>query len=185
MAQQIHFVHEQKPGTALDSTQVRALRSHVRKVNLERSQQKSTRRLENFRSLTITDFTEDGRMKNGKRKQPSQRDATILQTEIEDLPEKAGPRQRCHYDRALSRSTMPTGLFHFVSSSTTDGYPLLQCDCGRAKSLSQRRQSVSPPSSSRASPPGSAIHPFLSTISDAVELEEDRIAHLLNSCKPS
>ncbi|KAI1623117.1 hypothetical protein EDD37DRAFT_458923 [Exophiala viscosa] len=66
----IHFVHDNEPGTPLDTEQTRALRSHVRKVNLERLQQRTTQRMENFRSLSIDDFSQHGEIKPEKRRFP-------------------------------------------------------------------------------------------------------------------
>ncbi|KIV76954.1 hypothetical protein, variant [Exophiala sideris] len=66
----IHFVHDNEPGTPLDNEQIRALRSHVRKINLERLQQRTTERMENFRSLSVNDFSKHGEIKPEKRRFP-------------------------------------------------------------------------------------------------------------------
>ncbi|KIW70787.1 hypothetical protein, variant [Phialophora macrospora] len=178
MSQQIHFV-ETKPGTALDSSQVRALRSHVRKVNLERSNQKSTRRLENFRSLTITDFSEAGKAKGAKKKQSSQPDVTQLETEIQDLPWGEDPPQDCPL--APGSPEIPTRAFQCLS--TPDGQFLpKRCNCN--KSSPPHRQSPGPSrrSSPIDSPQSDGIHPHAVQIANAIDVDEARINDLLRSC---
>ncbi|OAP61400.1 hypothetical protein AYL99_03603 [Fonsecaea erecta] len=182
MSQPIHFVHETKPGSSLDSSQVRALRSHVRKVNLERSNQKSTRRLENFRSLTITDFSEGGKVKSGKRKQPPNVDAChSLEPEIENLPPREGPSPQCPLN--LGGADTPTTAFQFLSSTAGDGPPR-QCTCAsiRAKPLNPKLPSPGHLPAARASPSNDECHPYASQISKAIDLDETRIDYLLRSC---
>ncbi|KIW27576.1 uncharacterized protein PV07_07305 [Cladophialophora immunda] len=182
MSQPIHFVHETKPGSSLDSSQVRALRSHVRKVNLERSNQKSTRRLENFRSLTITDFSEGGKVKSGKRKQPPNEDnRQSLEPEIEDLPSREGASQQCPLNP--SGADIPTTAFQFLSSAAGDGPPR-RCTCARSRA---KPPNPKLPSSGRipvvgASSSNDESHPYASQISKAIDLDETRIDYLLRSC---
>ncbi|KIW89772.1 uncharacterized protein Z519_09929 [Cladophialophora bantiana CBS 173.52] len=180
MSQPIHFVHEKKPGSSLDSNQVRALRSHVRKVNLERSNQKSTRRLENFRSLTITDFSEGGKVKSGKRKQPPNVDACpSLEPEIENLPSREGASQRCPLNPG--DANIPTTAFQFLSSSDGDGPPR-RCSCGRAKPPNPKLPNPGQLSIAGASSCKDGCHPYASQISKAIDLDETRIDYLLRSC---
>jgi hypothetical protein len=181
MSQPIHFVHETKPGTALDSSQVRALRSHVRKVNLERSNQKSSRRLENFRSLTVNDFSEGGKLKNGKRKQSPKADATQnLETEIENLPSGAGVAHG--FPQGSSSPETSTRAFQFLSSPSPERLPR-RCSCPRENLPNQRFRSSQLYSSPDASPSSTHKHPYASKISEVVDLDEARIDTLLNSCK--
>ncbi|KAJ9603315.1 hypothetical protein H2200_012093 [Cladophialophora chaetospira] len=180
MSQQIHFVHETKPGTALDSSQVRALRSHVRKVNLERSNQKSTRRLENFRSLTITDFSDGGKAKGNKKKQPLESNATAsLETAIEDLPSAESPIQGFPLD--LSGPPTPSRAFQFQSSPIAESPPR-RCSCHRANSSKQRSGSLNQYPSPVASPLGDKTHSFASRIAELVDFDVERIDYLLKSC---
>ncbi|OCT50478.1 hypothetical protein CLCR_06878 [Cladophialophora carrionii] len=178
MSQQIHFV-ETKPGTALDSSQVRALRSHVRKVNLERSTQKSTRRLENFRSLTITDFSESGKAKGAKKKQSIQLNVTHLETEIRDLPWGEDPLQKCRL--APDSPEIPTRAFQCLSTSCNLFLPKR---CSRSRSSSQGPQSQSPSqhSSPVDSPQSDETHPHAARIANATDVDEARINQLLRGC---
>ncbi|OAL33384.1 hypothetical protein AYO20_07395 [Fonsecaea nubica] len=182
MSQPIHFVHETKPGSSLDSSQVRALRSHVRKVNLERSNQKSTRRLENFRSLTITDFSEGGKVKSGKRKQPPSADAcNSLEPEIENLPSREGGSQQCPLNPGGADT--PSTAFQFLSSSAGDGPPR-RCTCAKTGS---KPSNPKLPSSGQlpvvgASASTDECHPYAAHISKAIDLDPTRIDYLLRSC---
>ena len=176
MSQQIHFVHETKPGSSLDATQIRALRSHVRKVNLERSNQKSTQRLENFRSLTITDFSEGSKFKGGKRRRPSSPGARQSpESEIEELPLEASPTQLLPLPSPV---TLPTAFRSL--SLPEDDYVPGQCTCGLALSKLPIAFHLPPASSCLAS---DGEHPYARQVSQAIGLDEARIGYLLNSCK--
>ncbi len=183
MSHQIHFVHETKPGAGLDSSQVRALRSHVRKVNLERSNQKSTRRLENFRSLTVTDFSEGGKTRSNKRKQSLQPVATpSLEGAIEDLPLGEDPAQGWPF--ASNAPQSPTETFRDLSSPSSECLDR-PCSCYRESPSAERAQSPNHYLSPTGSSPSAGQHPYASRISEAIELDEARIDSLLQSCKTS
>lgn len=181
MSQQIHFVHETKPGTALDSSQVRALRSHVRKVNLERSTQKSTRRLENFRSLTVTDFSESGKIKSGKKRQSSTPSTThSLELEIEDLPSREAPTNILPL--ILPDPAIITHAFQILPSPKAE-HLVTQCNCTRVSPLNQQRLSPSQSSSPALSSYIDERHPYALHIAKKIGFDEGRIEYLLKSCK--
>lgn len=181
MSQQIHFVHETKPGTALDSNQVRALRSHVRKVNLERSTQKSTRRLENFRSLTITDFSESGKIKSGKKRQPSTPGAThSLELEIEDLPSREVPANILPL--ILPDPAVITHAFQVLPSPKAEKLAT-QCTCTCFSPVNQQLTNHSQSSSPALSSYSDERHPYALHIAKKIGFDEARIEYLLKSCK--
>ena len=181
MSQQIHFVNETKPGTGLDSSQVRALRSHVRKINIERSYQKSTRRLENFRSLTINDFSDGGKNKGNKRKQSPQPDPTpSLEAVIEDLPLEECPTQG--WPLVFNTGETPTRAFQFLWSPSAQCLPK-QCNCFKHTPSRERPHSRDQSPSPAGSPVSVCKHPYSSRISEAIDLDESRVNLLLQSCK--
>ena len=174
----IHFVHENQPGTSLDSDQVRALRSHVRKVNLERSHQKSTQRLENFRSFTITDFEQDGKLKPTKRRPSVRPDQTQpAPIEYESAPSCSNQRQDCSGTPPVAET--PSIAFQSLSPSHNIIVPR-RCHCKRGK-LSNQRLSPSEELPSISSP--DARHPYTSQISKSINVDEKRIDQLLKSCE--
>lgn len=181
---QIHFVHEHKPGTSLDSTQVRALRSHVRKVNLERSNQKIAQRLENFRSLTIADFVQGGKTKSGKKRSYSSTDpgqtaspAAESPTPPDDIPTPSGSSINIIAD-------VPTRAFESLLSHEGDTLPR-ECECS-SPDPSDRHSLISGLlSGSIANYQPNEQHPYASQISRFVDIDERRIDSLLKSCRLS
>ncbi|EXJ62415.1 hypothetical protein A1O7_02850 [Cladophialophora yegresii CBS 114405] len=175
MSQQIHFV-ETQPGTALDSGQVRALRSHVRKVNLERSNRKSTQQLENFRSLTITDFSGSGKAKGAKRKQSFHSNVAHLETVIQEFPWGDDPPQG--YPLAPDSPGIPTRAFRCLPNQL----PPKRCSCHRPSPQGQQSPSSSEHSTPSDSPHSEETHPQAAWIVDATDVDEDQINQLLRSC---
>ena len=180
MSQPIHFVNGTNPGTSLDSSQIRALRSHVRRVNLERSSQKSTQRLENFRSLTVDDFSETGKARGGRRKQSVQLDGTqALEMGIGDLPLGEGPVPMLPL--VPGRPRTPISAFQFLLPPGTESLPG-QCKCHWTKPARQPTESPRQPLSPAASPVRASRHSYASKIAETLGLDEGRIASLLDSC---
>ncbi|KIX09446.1 uncharacterized protein Z518_00526 [Rhinocladiella mackenziei CBS 650.93] len=179
---QIHFVHETKPGSSLGHPQVRALRSHVRKINLERSHQQSTQRLENFRSLTVTDFHSDRKIRSGRRKSSLQSDP--LQSFTTESGSSSSGLHRNDSQRSSDRpqnSDAPTRAFESLLSSDSDILPKRCCVSHSA--------SLKPPLLSSGQPPrdGDSCgqegqHPYASQISVRTQIDPVWIDHLLKSC---
>ncbi|KIW16716.1 hypothetical protein PV08_03905 [Exophiala spinifera] len=159
----IHFVHENEPGTPLDPTQVRALRSHVRQVNLERSQQRTTQRMENFRSLSIDDFSENGEIRPGKRRFASRPEPTTTSQGPSELGDEA-PIQ--HAVPQLDFNTRPE---QSVTASSRSSFPL--SDSSHSVSRERNRPASTTP----------GLHPYTSNISAVTGLDEGRVDQLLTS----
>ncbi|KAK4945571.1 hypothetical protein LTR10_015190 [Elasticomyces elasticus] len=121
----IHFVHDNEPGTPLDNEQIRALRSHVRKVNLERLQQRTTERMENFRSLSIDDFSQHGEIKPEKRRFPVRPKGPEARGSSSNVP---GPSKRLPLPGAESLATLADSeglesLSHTLSDASSGQAP--------------------------------------------------------------
>ncbi len=164
----------------MDPTQVRALRSHVRKVNLERQQQRSTERLENFRSLSVDDFSHDGRVKPAGRRESVRLEQLESFDQGSELAESSVTTSRD--SNCLLISDVETGAFD--SLTLRDGGTLpRQCTCKQAKQLQQRSVftggSHSPGRDIRRDTP----HPYASQVSAVVRIEERRVSALLKSCE--
>lgn len=154
----IHFVHENEPGTPLDATQIRALRSHVRQVNLERLQQRTTQRMENFRSLSVDDFSQNGEIRPEKRR-------FVSRSEPRDTPTTSQMTSEPDEEARIHEPEQS------VASSRRYSFLLP----GRLHSDS--RQGGRPASSI----PGP--HPYTSDISAVTGLDEARVNQLLTSSK--
>ncbi|KIW38615.1 hypothetical protein, variant [Exophiala oligosperma] len=152
----IHFVHENEPGTPLDATQIRALRSHVRQVNLERLQQRTTQRMENFRSLSVDDFSQNGEIRPEKRR-------FVSRSEPRDTPTTSQMTSEPDEEARIHEPEQS------VASSRRYSFLLP----GRLHSDS--RQGGRPASSI----PGP--HPYTSDISAVTGLDEARVNQLLTS----
>lgn len=182
----IHFVHEIKPGSSLDSEQVRALRSHVRKVNLERLNQRRTRRLENFRSLTVTDFSQAGSINPSKSRTSGSSDpCQRLSPEIESPPMcRSASKLRPLSPVIAGVPFAPSRAFESLSAPDGDG-TLIQCGCTYVKPTERQSNAVGYFSKSHGSGFSDRVHPSASQISKAVQIDAARVDHLLHSCKRS
>ncbi len=169
--ERILFVHGNEPGTPLDTTQIRALRSHVRRVNLERLQQRSTQRMEIFRSLSVQDFSPNGNIRPEKRR----------------FPVRSDPGQ------AFSPSPGPEGpsdtyLVHclpFQSTQITDraDKPLAIFDGEPCLWVGADDQCSQAATGEYAAIDATEQHPYVQQISAIVQLDEVLMDRLLRSCQ--
>ena len=119
-------MHDNEPGTPLDNEQIRALRSHVRKVNLERLQQRTTQRMENFRSLSVDDFSQHGEIKPEKRRFPVRSEGAETGGSSSDVPgsNKGRPAPRVEPLPTLAAPKGPESLSSTIGGASSGEVPV-------------------------------------------------------------
>lgn len=161
----IHFVHDNEPGTPLDNEQIRALRSHVRKVNLERLQQRTTERMENFRSLSVNDFSEHGEIKPDKRRFP------VRAERIESGAPSSNATESNEGPSAQSVSTL----------DASEGLESLSGPSGEAWSLVGQVHTGQPAAGDSILGSTTTQHPYSAQISAVTGIDEALVDRLLRS----
>lgn len=164
----IHFVHDNEPGTPLDNEQIRALRSHVRKVNLERLQQRTTERMENFRSLSVNDFSEHGEIKPDRRRFPVRAEPTEPGASTSNVPE--------------SNEGLPGPSAHPVAMlDASEGSDFLSGPSGEAWSVVGQAQTAKSVTGDSLLGGTTTRHPYSAQISAVTGIDEMLADRLLRS----